>query len=97
MKNEKQTTKKISFTNYVDNAICNVKSTTNLSSIADNLNVLAKKHSNNIHYTTSVLKAHIRYRTVTQNKKQYLIANNLKLKNDCLVLINSKKVTDIVE
>jgi len=87
------TNKKVSFTNFVDEQICNVKQTTNLSLIAEKLNLLAKKYNNNIRYTTSVLKAHIRYRIVTQNNKLYLSKHNLKLKDDNVTLIKKTIVT----
>lgn len=84
--------KKVSFTTFVDNAICNVKQSTNLAVIADELNVLAKKYNNNIRYTASVVKAHIRYRIVTQSNKTYLSKHNLKLKNDNIVLLKKESV-----
>ena len=91
MKNTNTTTaKKVSFTTYVDAAICNVKTTTELSVVAEQLKVLAKKYNNNIRYTVSVLKAHIRYRVITQNNKLYLSSNNIKLKNDSLTVIVKK-------
>lgn len=89
---------KVSFASVLDTLILNVKHDTTLQSIAENCEVLKKQYKNNIKYTASVIKAHIRYRIITQKQKLYLSSHNLTLneKNMMLVVKKSKAVTETV-
>lgn len=94
--NSSNNVKHVSFASVLDSLIQNCKKDTSLQSIAENCEVLKKKYNNNIKYTSSVIKAHIRYRIVTQKQKTYLTAHNLMLNEKSMFIVVKKAKSDKV-
>lgn len=92
----KSNNQKVSFASVLDSLILNVKHDTTLQSIAENCELLKKQYNNKIKYTASVIKAHIKYRVITQKQKLYLTAHNLTLNEKTMMITVKKQKQDKV-